>query len=144
MPTQKIDPIKEFATLRDTVSRAIGQGIQSFTGGIYPLLDIYETETSVVIRTSPIDGLVPDSIEVSMEEDLLTITGETKSADDVPQNAYLQRERRFGAFSRAVRIPHPVNAEVAQAKFNGGILTITLPKIEGPGPQTIDVTPEEG
>jgi HSP20 family molecular chaperone IbpA len=79
MSSQKIDPVKEFANLRDTVSKAIGQSIQTLTGGIYPLVDIYETEDSVIVQTSPIDGAVPNSLEVSMDDDLLTITGETQA-----------------------------------------------------------------
>jgi HSP20 family protein len=125
------------------VTRVIGQGIQTVTGGVYPLLDIFETEDSVVIRTSPLDGVVPDSIEVSMDEDMLTVIGETRGEDEIDGDAYLLRERRFGKFSRTVRIPRLVKAEEAQAKFKAGILTITLPKIEDSRRQVIDVTETE-
>lgn len=143
MSNQKIDPVKEFANLRDSVSRAIGQSIQSLAGGLYPLIDIYESEKSVIVRTAPLDGLVPDSIEVGMEDDMLTIRGETKSADEVQDDAYLQRERRFGKFTRTVRIPRAVDSESAQAAFKAGILTVTLPKLADSRPQVIEVTETE-
>lgn len=139
----KIDPVKEFANLRDSVSRAIGQSIQSFTGGVFPLIDIYETETSVIVRTSSIDGLLPDSIEVAMEEDMLTIRGETRSVDEINDDAYLQRERRFGKFTRTIRIPRAVDSEAAQATFKAGVLTVTLPKLADTRPQVIEVTEAE-
>ncbi len=143
MPNQKIDPVKEFANLRDSVSRAVGQSIQSLTGGVYPLVDIYEIEDSVIIRTSAIDGILPDSIEVAMEDDMLTIRGETRSGDDIPDEAYLQRERRFGKFARSVRVPRAVDSEAAQAHFKSGVLTITLPKMADTRPQVIEVTEAE-
>jgi len=143
MAKRRIDPVKEFGMLRDSVTRVIGQGIQTVTGGIYVLLDIFETDDAVVIRTSPLDGVVPDSIEVSMDDDMLTIMGETTGENDVPGDTYLLRERRFGKFVRTVRIPRLVKAEEAQAKFKAGILTITLPKIEDSRRQMIDVTEAE-
>jgi HSP20 family protein len=143
MATQRIDPIKEFANLRDTVSRAIGQSIQTVTGAVYPFLDMYETEESVIIITSPIDGIVRESLEVAMEDDLLTITGKTNPTEDIAPDSYLLRERRFGEFVRTVRVPRAVNAEAAQAKFTNGMLTVTLPKIPRVGAQTIEVSEDD-
>lgn len=144
MADEKIDPIKEFTNIRDSVGKVIGQGIQAVTGGIYLLVDIYETEDTVVIRTSPIDGIVPESFEVAVEEDMLTIQGETQDTEDTPDVTYLQRERRFGKFSRTIRIPRRVVAESAEASFSKkGILTITLPKVEDNRPQVIDITSAE-
>lgn len=140
MPTEKIDPVKELANLRDSVSKVIGQSIQSVTKGIYPLIDIYETRDSVILRTSPLDGVIPDSLEVAMEEDMLTVQGETGQSEDIPKEAYIQRERRFGRFTRTVRIPRPVIAEAAEAKFKEGVLIITLPKTEDSRAHVIDIT----
>lgn len=140
MPNQRIDPVKELANIRDNVGRVIGQGIQQITGGVYPLIDVYETSEAVILRTSPIDGIVPESIEVAMKEDMLTIKGQTKADDDLPDEAYLQRERRFGEFTRTLRISRQVNAEAAEAKFKNGALTITLPKTIDSRPQVINIT----
>jgi HSP20 family protein len=131
MTTQKFDPVKEFANLRDTFSRTLGQGMFSVTGGVFPLVDIYETDADIVIRTAPLDGKL-ESVEVSMDDDLLMIGGETLPEQDYPEGSFLQRERRFGKFSRALRIPRPVKADEARAEFKKGILTITLPKINEP------------
>ena len=143
MTNQRIDPVKELASFRDSVGRAIEQGIQSITGGIYPLIDMYETNDSVIIRTSPIDSVLPESIEVAMEEDMLTIKGETESKDEIPDVSYIQRERRFGKFARTIRIPRSVIADAATAKFKDGMLTITLPKTEDTHTQVINVTSDD-
>lgn len=140
---QRIDPVKELANLRDSVGRVIGQGIQTITGGIYPLVDVYETSEAVILRTSPIDGIIPESIEVAMEDDLLTIKGETRSDDEAADDAYLLRERRFGSFTRTLRIPRQVDSENAEAKFKNGSLTITLPKTIDSRPQVINITSTE-
>lgn len=127
MTTQKFDPVKEFANLRDAFSRTLGHSMFSVTGGIFPLVDIYETDEDVVVRTAPLDGNL-ENVEVTMDDDLLMIGGETLPEHDYSENAFLQRERRFGKFSRALRIPRPVKADEARAEFKKGILTITLPK----------------
>jgi len=144
MSEGKFDPVQEFINLRDTVSKAIGQGIQGVSGAMYPILiDIYEINESVQIITSPLDNVVKESIEVSMEGDVLTIKGETQEDDAEDGLAYLHRERRFGVFSRSVRIPRAVNAGDAQARFKDGKLIISLPKTKDSRPQVIDVEPTE-
>jgi len=143
MPEQKFDPMKELANLRDTLGKAVEKGAQTagkfieqgiqtaknVTGGTTGIkLDVYQQDDQVVIRTSPIDGLVADSIEVSMEGNALTITGETRE-DEVPQNVnFIVRERKFGIFQRSVNLSIPVKAQQAKAKLEKkGTLTITLP-----------------
>jgi HSP20 family protein len=134
--------VREFASLRDSLSRALGQSVQAVTGSIYPLVDIYQTEDSIIIRTASLDGNL-ENVDVTMEEDLLVIRGETKSEDNLPAETYLQRERRFGKFSRALRIPYPVHADKAKARFKNGVLTITLPKAEDTRPEITDVEATE-
>jgi HSP20 family protein len=129
MTTQKFDPVREFASLRDTFSRTLGQSMFSVTGGVFPLVDIYETDEDVVVRTAPLDGKL-ENVEVTMDDDLLMISGVTVPEPGYPESAFLQRERRFGKFSRTLRIPRPVKADEALAEFKKGILMITLPKIK--------------
>lgn len=101
---EKFDPLRELANLRNSVGRVLEQGVQSvqsLTGQQSIRLDVYEVEDTVVVRTSAIDGVVADSIDVSMENDTLTISGDTRP-EPTPTNAsYLVQERRFGPF-RAV------------------------------------------
>lgn len=145
MSDQKFDPVKEFVNLRDSVSKAVGEGIRGVASAtnVFPAVDVYETEDSVIIYTEPLIGMSPEKIEVSMEDDILTISGETQRLVDVEDTAFLHRELRFGPFAREVRIPRKVKAAEAKASFKQGVLTISLPKVGGSTSQIINVTPAE-
>lgn len=127
---EKFDPMKELANLRQSVGRVIEQGVQSVQAiaSTSPIrVDVYEVEDTIVVRTSAIDGVVADSIEVNMENDVLTISGDTRP-EPTPANAsYLVQERRFGPFTRTVPINIPVRSSEARAKLRDGVLTITFP-----------------
>jgi HSP20 family protein len=141
---EKFDPIKEFTSIRDTLSRAVEQGVKGVVGANNILIDLYETTDSLIVRTSPIDGVQPATLDVSVENGVLTISGQTVADTDIPLDAkYITRERRFGTFSRGIRLTQPVQSEAAQAKFKNGTLTVTLPKVVDSRPQVVDVTPAE-
>lgn len=130
MSEQRFDPQKQISNIRNSVGRVIEQGIQSVqtaAGGANIRLDIYELNNEVIVRTSAFDGLDPQSIEVSMEGDVLTISG-TTIANEMPVEAsYILQERKFGPFTRSVNIPIPVKSNEARAKLKDNVLTITLP-----------------
>jgi len=141
MSNQNFDPMKSLNNLRDSLNRLVEDGMSLVSGSATLPVDVYETDTTVVVKAGPVVGVEPENIDVSIVGDKLTIKGETKSDDSLPEEAYLRRERRFGAFSRTVTIPRPVKADQAAASFKNGMLIITLPKIEEPGPKVINVKP---
>jgi HSP20 family protein len=141
MSNQNFDPMKSLNNLRDSLNRLFEDGMSLVSGSATLPVDVYETETTVVVKAGPVVGVEPENIDVSIVGDKLTIKGETKPDDSLPEEAYLRRERRFGAFSRTVTIPRPVKADQAAASFKNGMLIITLPKIEEPGPKVINVKP---
>jgi HSP20 family molecular chaperone IbpA len=139
MADDRIDPMKELNRLKNTVGKVLEQGIstvqstvqsavQSATASVAIRVDAYEYNDNVVIKTNAIDGLIPDSIEVSMEGDILTIVVETK-AEAAPETAsFILQERKYGTLAREVVIPIPVISEKAKAKLSKtGVLTVTLP-----------------
>lgn len=126
----KFDPAKELSNLRSYVGKVVEQGVKTVQslGSNSPIrLDVYDIGDMVVVRTSAIDGIVADSVEVNMENDVLTISGDTRPESTPPNASYLVQERRFGAFSRSVTISIPVRSSEAKAKLKDGTLTITLP-----------------
>ena len=142
MSNQNFDPMKKSLNqLRDSFNRLVEDGISIASGAQVLPLDVYETETSIVVKAGPLLGIQPDKLDVSIVGDKLTVKGETKADDDVPEAAYIRRERKFGPFSRTVAIPRLVKADQAAASLKDGMLTITLPKLEEPGPKVINVTP---
>jgi HSP20 family protein len=141
MSNQNFDPMKSLNSLRDSLNRLVEDGMSLVSGSSTLPVDVYETDTTVVVKAGPVVGVEPENIDVSIVGDKLTIKGETKPDDSTPEEAYLRRERRFGTFSRTVTIPRPVKADQAAASFKGSMLIITLPKIEEPGPKVINVKP---
>ena len=139
MSNQSFDPLKSLSSLRDSVSRLIEDGLSVATGAQVLPVDVYETETSVVVKAGPIVGVQPEHIDVSLVGETLTIKGESIPDEEIHTEAYLRRERKFGSFTRSVAIPRPVRADQAVASFKDSILTITLPKTDDPQPKVINV-----
>jgi HSP20 family protein len=99
-------------------------------------LDAYATDEEVVI-TAAVPGLDPDQVEITLEDDLLTISGEFRAP--LENVRYLFQERPYGRFSRSVKINVAIDAERAEAKFEKGILMVILPKSERAKPKVIEV-----
>lgn len=91
-----------------------------------PPTDIYETKQGYVIKVE-IAGMVEDNFEVTIEENLLMITG--SRPDFAERRAYHQMEIQFGKFEIAVELPAPVDVENAGAEYKDGFLTIHLPRL---------------
>jgi len=127
----KFDPMKEISNLRNTVGKVIEQGIQSVQNinsqGLQVRVDVYEVGDELIIRTAPLDGLVGNSLEISIEGGVLTLSGVTQE-EETPANAsFYVQERRFGAFTKSIELNIPVVATEAKAKVKHGTITITLP-----------------
>lgn len=93
-------------------------------------MDVVQEGDELIVRAS-LPGVPPDEIEVTIEDGLLTIAGE--SADETEKGEggeYLLRERRSGRFRRALRLPNSVDADNAAPTCENGVLTIALPKRE--------------
>ena len=131
MTENRFDPIREIEKLGKSVGQVIEQGIQNVQKQVTPgrsfQVDIYEQGNALIIRTSPIDGIVPTSIEVNMEGKVLTIAGDTVADPAMADAVYLLRERDFTPFSRQFVIPLAVRASEARAKLKHNSLVITIP-----------------
>lgn len=92
-------------------------------------LDVYEEGDNLVIETA-MPGLKPEDIDVSIEQGVLTISGESKAEQERQARNYLVREQRTGRYSRSIRLPGSVNAEACQASYENGVLRLQLPKAD--------------
>jgi HSP20 family protein len=101
-------------------------------------VDMYETAEAVVVKTAT-PGVDPDDIDISITGDTLTIKGETRVDEEIEEENYVYRERSYGAFSRSLNIPVAIKAGEAEAEFEDGVLTLTLPKAEEVKPKAIKV-----
>ncbi len=109
-----------------------------FTHSGEPALDVYQTPNELVLQAA-VPGLRPEDVDVSITGDMLTIRGQVKEEKDVSQEDYLLKERRYGAFARTVHLPDMLKTDKAEAVFENGILTLTIPKAEEAKPKAINV-----
>jgi HSP20 family protein len=99
-------------------------------------LDVYATPEEIVIVLS-LPGLTPDEVDITIDGDRLTIRGELRPP--LENVDYLFQERAYGPFTRSLTLNVPVNTDQAEAVFENGVLTLTLPKAEESKPKTIEV-----
>lgn len=92
-------------------------------------IDVYQTENDIVIK-STIAGVKPEDLDVSINNDMVTIKGERKNEEIVENGNYYYQECYWGSFSRSVLLPVDVIPEKADASLKNGILTIRLPKAD--------------
>src|SRR5215212_6564349 len=104
-----------------------GQGSQS--GMLMPRIDVSETEKELKI-CAELPGVTEKDVEVTLNDDVLTIRGEKKFERTNEQENYHFVERSYGTFQRSLRVPYPVEPEQVQARVEHGVLTVTLPKAE--------------
>lgn len=137
------NPVREMAAMQSAMDRLFEdtwRAARPTVAGNNLALDVYETDAAYVVFTA-IPGITPENINVSMEDDVLTISGE------VPQPAFgdkdnarsLVLERSYGKFSRSVRVNAPVDADKVEAAYENGLLKLILPKTPQAQPRQIPV-----
>lgn len=138
-------PARDLVTLREAMDRLFEEsfvrpprGMLNQRGAESLAVDMYETDEAVVVK-SAIPGIDPDDLNISITGDTLTIKGETKAEEKIEEENYICRERCYGAFSRSMTVPVPIVADEAEADFENGILTLTLPKAEEVKPKAIEI-----
>ena len=92
-----------------------------------PSMDISETKDSLVAKIE-VPGLEQEDIQISLQENQLTIKGERKKETGEKEERYHRMERMYGSFIRSIRLPVAVDASKVTASFKNGLLTVTLPK----------------
>jgi HSP20 family protein len=112
------------------------RGLQS--AGVFPPINVSEDAESVYVRAE-LPGIKIDDLEITMENDTLTLAGERKSATEDEATSYHRREREWGAFRRSFSLTNRIDSNNVQARYSDGILTVILPKAEGSRPKQIAV-----
>lgn len=90
-------------------------------------IDVYQTDDSIIIKT-PIAGVRPENLDISITDDTVTISGERKKDDKIAEDAYVVQECYWGSFSRSYILPVAVDADNAHASIKDGVLTVEIPK----------------
>lgn len=112
-------------------------------GGFAPQLDVTETEKSVII-SAELPGLEPEDIDISLDRDVLTISGEKRAESEEKGARYYRVERSYGSFSRSISLPSEIEAEKIEATFKRGVLKVNLPKTKEAKEQEKHITIRKG
>ena len=106
--------------------------------GLDLAVDVYEEKGNVVAKMS-LPGIKSDELDVSIEDDMLTISGRREEEREVDKKDYYSKEIRRGSFSRTVSLPKSVDAGRAEAKYENGELVVTMPVVAGAKEKAVKV-----
>ncbi|WP_062312393.1 Hsp20/alpha crystallin family protein [Demequina rhizosphaerae] len=120
------------------VQQFFGDTDTSLAGAFSPALDVEETEDGYTMHVE-LPGVKPEEVDVSLEENVLTVSGERNFYEEKTAEGFRRVERRFGRFHRAVRLPDRVDPDNVKATYKDGLLTVTVPKSEAAKPRRIEV-----
>ena len=141
---RRVTPFENLVSLRETMDRLFDETLfrpLRFGDGkheIYPLIDLYTTPETVVAEVA-LPGLKPDQVDITMTEDLVTITGTFEEPKEKVEHGYIYKEIVRGTFSRSFTLPVQVKFEEAKATFKDGLLILTIPKAEVAKPKHLKV-----
>jgi len=142
------EPVAELNTIQNEMNRLFntfvdpsaptGRG-NGTTRRWLPPMDLVETPDHYVLRAD-LPGLSDGDVNVQLEANVLTISGERKAEHEDQQEGYYRLERAFGPFSRSLTLPDGVDPDGVQAHFDRGVLEIRVPKPEQKKPKTVQIT----
>lgn len=141
------EPARDMMTLREAMDRLFDDAftrplsIRDGWSMSSPAIDMYQTNNEVVVKAS-VPGFKAEEVQINITGDVLTLKGEVKQEEERNDKAWHIREHRFGSFERSVGLPTAVKTDKAEAVFENGVLTITLPKADEVKPRTINIKPK--
>ncbi len=100
-----------------------------------PAIDIYQDKNNLYVEI-PLVGVKPENVEISIEDNILTVQGKIQEEKETKQKDYLRKEIRRGSFRRVIKLPAEVKEGKAVAETANNILKITIPKVAKAIPKT--------
>jgi HSP20 family protein len=145
MEIARFDPFREMASLHDRVNRMFADAYARREddvmnrGGWVPPVDIYQTDGHELVMKAELPDLDREDIQLRVENNTLTISGQRKMDSAVKEHQYHRIERSFGQFSRSFTLPPTVDTNAIAADYKDGVLTVRLPLRDEAKPKQIQV-----
>ena len=126
------DPIRELDSLQGDMNRLFDRFFEGRTPNgtaqrWIPAMDLLESDDHLVLR-GDLPGMSEDDVDIEIKDNVLTVSGERKAEHEDKGEGYHRVERSFGRFSRSLSLPHGVDPERVEAKFENGVLEVRIPK----------------
>lgn len=136
MSLSHLDPLTNLRAFEDAFSRMLSEPQSNRPWA--PAVDIYETENELVLKADIPDVDLKD-IDVRVENQTLTVSGERKFDPETDGKGYHRIERSYGKFTRSFAVPPTFDTEKVAAEYKNGVLRVALPKKEAAKPRQIKV-----
>jgi HSP20 family protein len=144
--TTQWSPVRDFVVLQDRINRvfsdAYGGGNEEGLmnkGSWIPPVDIYQNGKDELVLKAELPDMKREDIKITIDNNVLTISGEKKLSDEVKDEQFHRIERRYGSFTRSFTLPPSVDASKVSAEYKNGVLTLRLPLREEAKPRQIQV-----
>jgi HSP20 family protein len=139
------EPARELNSLQQEMNRLFSTFFEGPAGGgatsprrWIPAMDLVETEDQFVLRAD-LPGLTEADVEVSLEDNVLTVSGERKAEHEEKGEGFYRLERATGAFNRSLTLPKGVDGDAITARFDNGVLEVRIPKPEADKPRKVQI-----
>lgn len=137
------DPLDHLDSFQREINRLFNSSVGSLSNLVpadtwSPFLDLRQDDDNFVVALDA-PGLSKDAFQISLEDGVLTISGERKAPELEDGENVLRRERFTGSFSRSITLPATVDSEKVSAAYTDGVLTVTLPRSEAAKPRQIKI-----
>lgn len=137
------DPARELASMEiDRLNRMFNELFrtgENLARGWMPAVDIFTTDAHEFVIKAELPGMKREDINVTFENNVLTLRGERKFEEETNRDNYQRGERHYGSFSRSFNIPGTVDPSRIAASYKDGVLTVRLPQREEAKPKQITV-----
>jgi HSP20 family protein len=140
------EPAREISSLQQEMNRLFNTFFEAPAASApsaarrwVPAMDLVETDDHFVLRAD-LPGLDESDIDLSLEENVLTLKGERKHEATEKRDGYVRVERASGAFSRSLTLPEGVDGDAIAATFDKGVLEVRIPKPEQRKPRKLQIT----
>lgn len=139
----KFEPLRGFESFSRRLNDIFGdleKGVRFEMGDFSPRVDIAEDEKNVYLHAE-LPGIERENVKISVSEDrVLTLKGEKSREAKVEGKNYVRSERSYGNFTRSFALPDTIDVENVAAKFENGVLNLTLPKTEPAKPKEVAIS----
>jgi HSP20 family protein len=142
------EPVREITSIQNEMNRLFNTFFDTPTTGNggtgtsprrwVPAMDLVETDDSFVLKAD-LPGLTEGDVNVEVEDNVLTVSGERKAEHEDKREGYVRVERSYGTFRRSLTLPEGIDPEAVQASFENGVLEVRIPKPEERKPRKVSI-----
>jgi len=134
-----VNPNQEIRTVEEMFDRLFGQPSRPVSSSLVLPVDIIERDGNLVVNAA-VPGMDPEALDISIENNVLSIRGELSSATPYSESDKVyRREVSYGAFNRSIRLPENLDLGAVSAEFNHGMVSVTIPRVPEQKPQAFKV-----